>query len=120
MRDRCTKHMHQLAFIREKTSILWDNLIIRQYELAEKTERRDDLRDQLHKLKLEHEDLTIQKKIMNEKCGLLFKPTLLFDYDDTMKIVTENREKVAQKRQTIKDLEKRIDSYLKRLTSTTN
>lgn len=84
--------------------------------MEEKTVRREDLRDQLYKLKLEHEDLKIQKNNMYAKCGLLFKPTLLFDYDDTMQIVTENREKVAEKRQTVKDLEKRIGSYLKRLS----
>lgn len=116
MRDRCTKHMHQLAFIREKTSILWDNLTVGREQLEEKTARRDQLRDKLYKLKLKHEDLKIQKTYMHEKCGLLFKPTLLYDYDDTMDLVIEGRQKVAQHRHTIKELEKRIANYLKRLT----
>lgn len=116
MRDRCTKHMHQLAFIREKTSILWDYLKMGREELEKKIARRDKLRDKLYKLKLEHENLKIQKTIMNEKCGLLYKPTLLYDYDDTMDSVIGSRQRVAQHRQTIRDLEKRIATYLKRLS----
>lgn len=114
MRHRCTKHIHQLAFIHEKSSMLSANLEISKNILQVQTKRRDELRDQLHKLKLEHARLKTQKTDMYEKCGLLFKPALLYDYDDTHAFVMSRREKVRKYKNTIHDLETRIAHMEKR------
>lgn len=114
MRHRCTKHIHQLAFIHEKSSMLSANLEISKHVLQAQTERRDKLRDQLHHLKLEHASLKIQKTDMHDKCGLLFKPALLYDYDDTHDFVMIKREKVKKYKNIISDLERRIAHMEKR------
>lgn len=111
MLHRCTKHIHQLAFIHEKLSMLAANLEISKATLDVQTNRRDQLRNQLHHLKLERAQLKTQKRDMYEKCGLLFKSALLYDFDDTNELCIIKREQVRKYRNIISDLEKRISYY---------
>ncbi|XP_060666249.1 uncharacterized protein LOC132798413 [Drosophila nasuta] len=108
MRDRCTKHMHQLAFIREKTSLSLATLMRKSMELNEKLKKREGLRDVLLKLKLKRARLKNQQSDLHEKCGILHKPALLYDFDATVEFIETKREAVAKLKQTMQDLETRI------------
>ncbi|KAH8271752.1 hypothetical protein KR044_004003, partial [Drosophila immigrans] len=108
MRDRCTKHMHQLAFIREKTSLSLATLAHKTNQLNEKFGRREELRDQLLKLKLKRSSLQNQKAELYEKCGILYKPALLHDFDATVDFIEAKRETVSKLKSTMLDLETRI------------
>ncbi|XP_062134845.1 uncharacterized protein LOC133844726 isoform X1 [Drosophila sulfurigaster albostrigata] len=108
MRDRCTKHMHQLAFIREKTSLSIATLLRKSVELNEKLKKREGLRDVLLKLKLKRARLKSQQSDLHEKCGILHKPALLYDFDATVEFIETKRESVAKLKQTMQDLETRI------------
>ncbi|KAL7742233.1 hypothetical protein ACLKA6_005497 [Drosophila palustris] len=113
MRDRCTKHMHQLAFIREKTSMNSATLCNKKIELDEKLLKQKQLRAKLLKLKIQHSSLKIQKAELHEKCGLLFKPALLHDFDKTVEHIEVKRERVKKLRKTVVELESRIDEFEK-------
>ncbi|EDW64120.1 cilia- and flagella-associated protein 184 [Drosophila virilis] len=111
MRDRSTKHVHQLAFIREKTSMISVTLINHKQILRRKLRRQNELRDQLLEAKLRHTRLTAQMRELHVKCGLLYKPALLHDYDETVEAVEIKREKVNKCRIIVKDLEARIGKF---------
>lgn len=108
MRDRCTKHVHQLAFIREKTSMISATLMNHREDLDEKLERQSELRDQLLALKIEHSRLKDQKAQMHEKSGLLYRTALLHDFDKTVEHVEEKRIYVSKLRDMVRDLESNI------------
>jgi len=111
MRDRCTKHMHQLAFIREKTSMNLATLVNKQIELDEKIKQRGLLREKLQKLKIKHTSLNNQKTELQEKCGLLFKPALLHDYDSTVEHIELKTQRIKKLKKTVAELESRIEVF---------
>ncbi|XP_030555726.1 coiled-coil domain-containing protein 96-like isoform X2 [Drosophila novamexicana] len=111
MRDRSTKHVHQLAFIREKMSMISITLISHKKNLSRKIRRQNELRDELLEAKLQHARLTAQIRALHVKCGLLYKPALLHDYDETVEAVEIKRENVNKCRIIVKDLEARIAMF---------
>ncbi|EDW11151.1 uncharacterized protein LOC6575704 [Drosophila mojavensis] len=113
MRDRCTKHVHQLAFIREKTSMISATLMNHREDLDEKLERQSELRDQLLALKIEHSRLKDQKAQMHEKSGLLYRTALLHDFDKTVEHVEGKRIYVSKLRDMVRDLESNIAIFEK-------
>ncbi|KAH8409443.1 hypothetical protein KR222_005066, partial [Zaprionus bogoriensis] len=113
MRDRCTKNMHQLACIREKTSMISANLSFNKEELSLSYKMQNSLRDDLLELKLQHARLKRQKRELNEKCGLLFKPALLHDFDDTCDLIVQKSARVKKLRGFVSDLEERIARFEK-------
>ncbi|XP_064539238.1 uncharacterized protein LOC135429010 [Drosophila montana] len=111
MRDRCTKHVHQLAFIREKTSMISATLVNYKSQLRRMVRRQNEMRDKLFKAKLQHTRLVAQTRELHAKCGLLYKPALLHDFDETVDAVEIKRQKVKQNRTIVRELEARIAKF---------
>ncbi|XP_017839580.2 uncharacterized protein LOC108597502 [Drosophila busckii] len=111
MHNRCMKHMHQSAFIREKISMLNATLLQSEVIQIRKLEKRNILRDKVLKLKLEHSRLKVQKSNLDKKSGLLYKPALLHDFDDTTDFVEKKRCSIQKLKRSMHEILMRISFY---------
>jgi len=86
-------------------------LVNKQIEMDEKIVQRDQLRAKLQRLEIQHTNLNNQKAELNKKCGLLFKPALLHDYDRTVEHIELKTKRVKKLKKTVAELEARIEIF---------
>ncbi|XP_030386694.1 uncharacterized protein LOC115633387 [Scaptodrosophila lebanonensis] len=102
------RELHILAHNKEKTLSFQNKLELIRDELQIKKARQHDLRDKLYKLKLERGVIRRKCNELTYQGGLLAMPTLMFDYDATIKKLKEKRATVQNLRDTFKDISKRV------------
>ncbi|KAH8292084.1 hypothetical protein KR054_004586, partial [Drosophila jambulina] len=94
--------------IREKRDMISYSLSKAKIKYDEKLLRRNQLRKELTDLQWEHAQLKAQRVRLEVKGGLLFKVSLMYDYDKCMEDVIEKRESVKKLKSLAADLTKRI------------
>ncbi|XP_046810045.1 DNA repair protein rad50 [Lucilia cuprina] len=110
--------LHLLAHFREKKSILCNVMATQRSALYEFYEERRSLRKYIYELKLKRSRLRQEINELSIRGGLIDKPALMYDYDQTMERLRELREIVNRLRITLDTIQQRIQKLEKRLTQT--
>lgn len=108
MQSNYKKSMIEETCIREKRDMISYSLSKAKLNFEDRFERRNQLRQELTRLQLEHAELKAQRVRLEAKGGLLFKVSLMYDYDKCLEDVLEKREKVKNLKVVAADLTKRI------------
>ncbi|XP_037826390.1 coiled-coil domain-containing protein 96-like [Lucilia sericata] len=108
--------LHLLAHFREKRSILCDVMATQRSALYEFYGERSSLRKYIYELKLKRSRLRKEINELSIQGGLVDKPALMYDYDQTMKRLRELHEIVNRLRITLDTIQQRIQRLEKRLT----
>ncbi|KAH8374695.1 hypothetical protein KR200_003792, partial [Drosophila serrata] len=108
MQDNYKKSKIEETCIREKSDMISYSLSKAKLKYDEKLLRRNKLREELTNLQWEHAQLKAQRARLEVKGGLLFKVSLMYDYDKCMEDVVVRRESVRKLKAVVADLTKRI------------
>ena len=114
---RLQKNIHILSHYGETKDRLHQIISLQRFGLEERKFERDFIRRRLQKLTLQRLRTRQQIKEMSLKAGLLDKPLLLYDYDNTLEILKEGKETVARLRATVDTLQNKINVLEKSLST---
>ncbi|TMW42902.1 hypothetical protein DOY81_012017 [Sarcophaga bullata] len=114
---RLQRHLHILGHYGETKDRLYQVIGMQRYQLEEAKYHREYLRRRLQKLTLRRIRTRQQIKEMSLNAGLLDKPFLMHDYDNTIQFLKEEREIVARLRVTVATLQSKINVLEKRLSN---
>ncbi|KNC25111.1 hypothetical protein FF38_07797 [Lucilia cuprina] len=113
---RSRNSLHLLAHFREKKTILCNVMATQRSALYEFYEERRSLRKYIYELKLKRSRLRQEINELSIRGGLIDKPALMYDYDQTMERLRELHEIVNRLRITLDTIQQRIQKLEKRLT----
>ncbi|XP_065365837.1 uncharacterized protein LOC135958844 [Calliphora vicina] len=109
----CRNDLHTLAHYRQKQEMLCSTITIQSSFLDTLVENKSVLRERLHVLKLKRNRLHAQIKKLSAQGGLLDKPVLMFDYDNTVERGRQQKEIVNNLRGTLRLTQRKIDEIVK-------
>ncbi|XP_065368900.1 uncharacterized protein LOC135961332 [Calliphora vicina] len=108
--------LHLLAHFKEKRTMINDIIATQRSALSDLYEERSSLRKYIYQLKLKRSRIRQQINELSIQGGLLDKPALMYDYDQTVERLDKHREIVNRLRVTLQTIQQRIIKLEKRLT----
>ncbi|XP_017035435.1 myosin-9 [Drosophila kikkawai] len=108
MQSNYKKSMIEETCAREKRDMISYSLAKAKLKYDERLKRRNQLREELTKLQWEHAQLKAQRARLEVKGGLLFKVSLMYDYDKCMDFVEEKRKSVKKLKALNAEMSKRV------------
>lgn len=100
--------LHQTQHIREKTLAMVTKLAKCQMKLANMVQEEGKLTATLREAKSLHMDLQKKHSELSYQGGLLFMPSLLHDYDETVDKVNTKKSAIIELKNSIKQMSQRV------------
>ncbi|XP_026841761.1 uncharacterized protein LOC6590378 isoform X1 [Drosophila persimilis] len=110
---RCKYHvdLHVIQHNREKALALAHKLQLCKASLEKLLDTQHAKREDLYRAKMDRTRLRKQQKEMSYQGGILSMPSLMYEYDNTVKGLLVKRTSVFKLRETLKNLNRRIQEY---------
>ncbi|XP_037953526.1 synaptonemal complex protein 1-like [Teleopsis dalmanni] len=114
---RCNNQIHASTHLREKVLLMRDHVTAQELELRELLEEKQLIREELRKLKIKRIKLYKDIRELSFQCGLLDKPALLLDYDDTLDRLNATKANIIQIKSKLSDLQLKIKTAEEKLSA---
>ncbi|TMW49854.1 hypothetical protein DOY81_005070 [Sarcophaga bullata] len=110
---RCRNDLHALSHYKEKEQMATDSITIQKATLNDLTRKKRNLREYVFNLKKERSLLNSEIKRLSAQCGILDKPALMMDYDDTVEHCEEQQALNDYLKRTLATIERKLQNLLK-------
>ncbi|SPP73903.1 uncharacterized protein LOC117588884 [Drosophila guanche] len=103
--------LHLIQHNREKALALADKLQQNKAALYSLLDKQHEMREKLYRLKVNRTKLRKQQQDLSCQGGILTMPSLMYEYDNTVEALQVKRVSVFKLRETLKNLNRRIQEY---------
>ena len=90
-----------------------NTITFQQVALNELTEKKRKLRERVFNLKKQRSQLNSEIKRLSAQCGILDKPALMMDYDETVERCEEQQALNDYLKRTLSAIERKLQNLLK-------
>uniref|UniRef100_A0A1B0C4Y4 CCDC113/CCDC96 coiled-coil domain-containing protein n=1 Tax=Glossina palpalis gambiensis TaxID=67801 RepID=A0A1B0C4Y4_9MUSC len=108
LRVRCRADIHDMAHYKERQKMLTNTIVNQKLALEELEEEKRLCRNRLFDLKSQRTRIRTEMQNISFQTCMLGRPTLMLDYDETVKIINTKRDEVTKLRMRFHNLQEEV------------